>query len=45
MDFENLLSVVMESKYTPMILWNIFSKGSNLIYLYLKKKIQNQSNQ
>lgn len=45
MDFENLISIIVESEYTPRIIWNSFRMGSKLLYIYIKKKLEKQPNQ
>ena len=42
MDFENLISMIMDSEYTPKIIQMIMTTGLNLLDKYLTKKIENQ---
>lgn len=42
MDFENLISIIMDSEYTPKIIQIIMTTGFNLLDKYLTKKIENQ---
>ena len=42
MDFENLISMIMDSEYTPKIIQMIMTTGLNLLDKYLMKKIENQ---
>lgn len=45
MDFENLISIIVESEYTPRIICNAFRIGSKLLYIYVKNKLEKQPNQ
>lgn len=45
MDFENLISIIVESEYTPRIIWNAFRMGSKLLYIYVKNKLEKQPSQ
>lgn len=42
MDFENLISMIMDSEYTTKIIQMIMTTGLNLLDKYLTKKIENQ---
>ena len=41
MDFENLISMIMDPEYTPKIIQTIMTTGLNLLDKYLTKKIEN----
>ena len=42
MDFENLISMIMDSEYTPKIIQMIMTTGLNLLDKYCCEKIENQ---
>lgn len=42
MDFENLISMIIDWEYTPKIIQMIMTTGWNLLDKYLTKKIENQ---
>jgi len=42
MDFENLISMIMDSEYTSKIIQMIMTTGLNLLDKYFTKKIENQ---
>ncbi len=42
MDFENLISMIIDSEYTPKIIQMIITTGWNLFDKYLMKKLENQ---